>query len=770
MFHSLGAPDLDHYSMDGLYPVSSWGLMEFDSNPPRHMGAFMKWRYGTWISTLPPITNGEGEKPYMSTIIENGTYSLNPLTSNTNNCYKIASPNSTTEYFLVEYRKSVGTFENSLPGEGLLVYRINSNRDGLGNRNGPPDEVYIYRPGGTTSLNGDPDSANFSSDVGRTAINDSTDPSSFLSDGSAGGLNISNVTSVGSTISFTVTFTGGGTQTLTVQSQPASGASITVSPTDGNGQGNGATPFTRTYATGTAVTLTPAASFNGLPFMNWTLDGVVQTRENSSPEDLQNANELVVTMGSAHTAVANYGISIGQAVDNTSLTWTTGGDGGGWYGQTTTSHDGVDAAQNYDISHNQSNWVQTTVQGPGNLSFWWKASSELNYDGTIFYIDGAVQTSIHGNTAWRQETYPIAAGAHTLKWLYTKDGSIDFGSDAGWLDQVVYTTTATTWQQLTTVNPEGTITANTDGDTASEIIADFGSAWGLWHWNGGSWSELTSSSPEYVVSGDTDGDGQAEIVGDFGPGTGLYLWNGSWSQLTASDPDKVITGDVDNDGRAEVFGDFGSMGFWQWDSGWTQLTAADADNMIAADTDGNGDHEIVVDFGASGVWQRDGNAWTQLVASNPETMISGDLDGDGRAEIIADFGPLGLWQWNSQSGWSQLVGSDVEGMVCGDLDGNGDQEIVGDFGSLGLWQWNGGSGWSQLVGSNVEEAVCGDVDGDGRDEVIGDFGSLGVWTLSDSGWVELSSSDPDALLCADTDGTGDEEIIGDFGAQGLWLR
>jgi M6 family metalloprotease-like protein len=194
MFHSLGAPDLYHYSHDGLKPVYRWDIMENDLDPPQHMGAYMKFRYGMWISSIPEITS-------------NGTYSLNPLTSSTNNCYKIASPYSTNEYFLVEYRSKTGTFESSLPGEGLLVYRINTAMDGEGNRDGPPDEVYIYRPDGTTSVNGSPALANFSQGVGRTNINDSTNPSSFLSNGESGGLDISGIGSAGGTISFDITLT-----------------------------------------------------------------------------------------------------------------------------------------------------------------------------------------------------------------------------------------------------------------------------------------------------------------------------------------------------------------------------------------------------------------------------------------------------------------------------------------------------------------------------------------------------------------------------------
>jgi M6 family metalloprotease-like protein len=191
MFHSLGAPDLYHYVNQGVIaPAGSWDLMDSGGG---HMLAYMKWKYSqhTWISTIPTIT-------------ATGTYSLNPLTSSTNNCYKIPSPNSTVEYFIVEYRNKTGTFETNVPGSGLIVYRIDTRLSG--NSNGPPDEVYVFRPGGTTTTNGTQSNAFFSSTVFRTAINDATNPAGFLQNGSAGGLNISNVTTAGPTISFDVTF------------------------------------------------------------------------------------------------------------------------------------------------------------------------------------------------------------------------------------------------------------------------------------------------------------------------------------------------------------------------------------------------------------------------------------------------------------------------------------------------------------------------------------------------------------------------------------
>ncbi len=187
MFHALGAPDLYHYNFDGISPAGPWDVMESGFV---HMGAHMKYKYGGWIEEIPEIT-------------ETGWYQLNPLNMEDNNCYKIASPNSTNEYFVLEYRKrDPDSYDRNVPGSGLLVYRI---KDGInGNADGPPDEVYVYREGGTTNSNGSIVKANFCLDESRTDINDNTDPSSFLTTGNSGGLNLSGVSLAEETITFYV--------------------------------------------------------------------------------------------------------------------------------------------------------------------------------------------------------------------------------------------------------------------------------------------------------------------------------------------------------------------------------------------------------------------------------------------------------------------------------------------------------------------------------------------------------------------------------------
>ncbi len=185
MFHSVGAPDLYHYTHNGITPVGCWDIMESGYG---HMGAWMKYKYGGWISEVPTIT-------------EAGYYNLMPLTSEFNSVYKINVPGNSSEFFVLEYRKQDSDiFEQNLPGSGLLIYRIRPSLDG--NADGPPDEVYIYRPNGSANTNGLIFEATFSADNYRTEFNNWTNPNCFLSNNNLAGLNISDVGMIGETISF----------------------------------------------------------------------------------------------------------------------------------------------------------------------------------------------------------------------------------------------------------------------------------------------------------------------------------------------------------------------------------------------------------------------------------------------------------------------------------------------------------------------------------------------------------------------------------------
>jgi len=96
----------------------------------------------------------------------------------------------------------------------------------------------------------------------------------------------------------TVTVSGSSaTRTLSIQSSPATGASITVNTADVNGNTNGTTNFTRIYYTATTPTLTCPATFGGLTFQRWQRDGI----------DYAFTLAITVTDTVDHTFTAVYG-------------------------------------------------------------------------------------------------------------------------------------------------------------------------------------------------------------------------------------------------------------------------------------------------------------------------------------------------------------------------------------------------------------------------------------------------------------------------------
>src|SRR5262245_38861494 len=70
------------------------------------------------------------------------------------------------------------------------------------------------------------------------------------------------------------------------------------------------------------------------------------------------------------------GQTLGEALNATNLTWITSGQL--WTAQTGVSHaDGL-AAMSGSVASGQSSILQTTVTGPGTVTFWWRASATLN--------------------------------------------------------------------------------------------------------------------------------------------------------------------------------------------------------------------------------------------------------------------------------------------------------------------------------------------------------------------------------------------------------
>ena len=207
--------------------------------------------------------------------------------------------------------------------------------------------------------------------------------------------------------------------TLTIN---ASGGTVTRSPDKTE------------YLPGEMVTLTAIPNTGNL-FTGWSGD---LTGSTSPATITMNANRIV-TAGFVTAPVFP-----ASAVESESFKWTTFGDLP-WTNQSAVTHDGVDAARSGAITHNQSSWAEMTVilYQADTLRFWWKVSSEANYDYLRVAVDGVNQVSISGEVGWEQRSLSLAAGPHTIRWTYSKDGSVNSGQDAAFLDEVRFDTHTT---------------------------------------------------------------------------------------------------------------------------------------------------------------------------------------------------------------------------------------------------------------------------------------------------------------------------------------
>jgi hypothetical protein len=196
-----------------------------------------------------------------------------------------------------------------------------------------------------------------------------------------------------------------------------------------NGNEEGTPVHVGTHWTGGDRYLIGQAAWERVNFFNGTIDEVriynYALNQSEILEDMRNCTPSTLKPPST--------LSLGEAVDNTRLTWTTGGDKD-WFRQTSTNYYGGDAAQSGAITRNQDSWIQTTVSGPGTLSFSWRVESEQGFDCLGFYIDDDLQDFISGDRNWHQMNYSIASGSHKLKWMYAKDNAISSSQDCGWLD------------------------------------------------------------------------------------------------------------------------------------------------------------------------------------------------------------------------------------------------------------------------------------------------------------------------------------------------
>lgn len=148
----------------------------------------------------------------------------------------------------------------------------------------------------------------------------------------------------------------------------------------------------------------------------------------------------VVSMTRNQSVNAIFGLPLARSLETPALVWTRGGPIG-WFGQTNYTHDGVDAAQSGPVGPNELTWMETTVNGPGALSFWWQVSSRTNFDWAVLLVDGVEQPGkISGQVNWTPQVHYLPAGTHAIRWSYTNRSGFFSLTNGAWVDEVKFAT------------------------------------------------------------------------------------------------------------------------------------------------------------------------------------------------------------------------------------------------------------------------------------------------------------------------------------------
>ena len=128
------------------------------------------------------------------------------------------------------------------------------------------------------------------------------------------------------------------------------------------------------------------------------------------------------------------------------------------------------------IGNSTNTWATISVTGPCDVTFKWKASTESGWDPLVFYVDGAEQSRISGETEdWVSCSISVDSGDHVLKWAYYKDGGNVGRYDCGWIKDIVITTPDSAPYTVTWQNADGTV-LETDADLAAGAVPAYNSA------------------------------------------------------------------------------------------------------------------------------------------------------------------------------------------------------------------------------------------------------------------------------------------------------
>ncbi|MBR4561677.1 MAG: T9SS type A sorting domain-containing protein [Bacteroidales bacterium] len=154
--------------------------------------------------------------------------------------------------------------------------------------------------------------------------------------------------------------------------------------------------------------------------------------------------DMTLNTGSYATQM-DYSTSIGlvketfESADFSYMEWFHEGDLP-WTVTDEEAHTGTYSARSGAIGDNEVTRliIYADILNDGEISFWFKTSTELRKDLFAFFLDNKKKDMWSGENDWTYVSYEFTAGSHSFMWLYDKNGNNAVGSDCVWIDDITF--------------------------------------------------------------------------------------------------------------------------------------------------------------------------------------------------------------------------------------------------------------------------------------------------------------------------------------------
>lgn len=111
-----------------------------------------------------------------------------------------------------------------------------------------------------------------------------------------------------------------------------------------------------------------------------------------------------------------------------------------WTITTQNPYEGTYCAKSGAISDNGTTTLSVSYSSTvaDSISFYYKVSSEEDYDKLSFRINGSKKDEWSGSIGWTRAVYPLNPGSYTFTWVYSKDNYMSSGKDCAYIDNISF--------------------------------------------------------------------------------------------------------------------------------------------------------------------------------------------------------------------------------------------------------------------------------------------------------------------------------------------